>query len=202
MKTIIPPCGQPETLLWHHCAEQHLLCHYWILGTTPAQEEQEYAAYGFMLWGNSNYAYNQCTMGYTASADITPMVYSSAQMVLPILVDRLQPESHDEEQPCIKTCCFGNVYNNHNVKTLATALRQEEAATVLFYPDSENVMAVPGTWLTVQSMPMEEDWLINHPYGIIWMTLRKALYDAYSKIIKFRLANPAIFNNTTPYVKF
>jgi len=47
-----------------------------FLGTLPSQEEQEYAAYGFMLWGNNNAVYNQCTMGYTSNSDISPVVYS------------------------------------------------------------------------------------------------------------------------------
>ncbi|MFN8250932.1 MAG: alpha-amylase family glycosyl hydrolase [Ferruginibacter sp.] len=170
-----------------------------FLGTTPAQEEQEYAAYGFMLWGNSNYAYNQCTMGYTASADITPMVYSSAArgFTNPAVIG--YSESHDEERTMYKNLLFGNVSSSYNVKTLATALRQEEAAAAVLF-------TIPGPKMLWQFQERGYDSSINANGGRLankpplWHYMndpaRKALYDAYSKIIKFRLANPAIFNNT------
>ncbi len=171
-----------------------------FLGTTPAQEEQEYAAYGFMLWGNSNYSYNQCTMGYAASSDITPMVYSSPARGFnnPAVVG--YSESHDEERTMYKNLQFGNSAGSYNVKTVATALRQEEAAASVIF-------TIPGPKMLWQFQERGYDSSINANGGRLankpplWNYMndpaRKALYDAYSKIIKFRLANPAIFNNTS-----
>jgi len=171
-----------------------------FLGTTPAQEEQEYAAYGFMLWGNSNNAYNQCTMGYTSSSDITPMVYSSPLRNFnnPALVGYSQ--SHDEERTMYKNLQFGNTGGSYNVKTLATALRQEEAAAAVLF-------TIPGPKMIWQFQERGYDSSINANGGRLankpplWHYMndvnRKALYTAYSKIIQFRLSNPAIFNNTS-----
>lgn len=171
-----------------------------FLGTTPAQEEQEYAAYGFMLWGNSNFAYNQCTMGFAANSDITPMVYNSPARNFnnPAAVGYSQ--SHDEERTMYKNLLFGNSSGGYNVKNLVTALRQEEAAASVLF-------TIPGPKQIWQFQERGYDSSINANGGRLankpplWHYMndpaRKALYDAYSKIIKFRLANPAIFNNTS-----
>jgi glycosidase len=170
-----------------------------FLGTAPAQEEQEYAAYGFMMWGNSNNAYNQCTMGYTSNSDITPMVYNSPARNFnnPALVGYSQ--SHDEERTMYKNLQFGNASGGYNVKNLATALRQEEAAASVIF-------TIPGPKQIWQFQERGYDSSINANGGRLankpplWHYMnepnRKALYDVYAKIIKFRLANPAIFNNT------
>ena len=171
-----------------------------FLGTTPAQEEQEYAAYGFMLWGNSNFAYNQCTMGFSANSDITPMVYSSPARNFnnPAVIGYSQ--SHDEERTMYKNLLFGNASGGYNVKNLATALRQEEAAASVLF-------TIPGPKQLWQFQERGYDSSINANGGRLankpplWHYMndvnRKALYDAYAKLIKFRLANSAIFNNTT-----
>ncbi len=171
-----------------------------FLGTAPAQEEQEYAAYGFMLWGNSNNAYNQCTMGYTTGSDITPMVYNSPARNFnnPALVGYSQ--SHDEERTMYKNLQFGNAAGSYNVKVLNTALRQEEAAASVIF-------TIPGPKQIWQFQERGYDSSINANGGRLankpplWHYMndvnRKALYDAYSKIIKFRLDNQAIFNNTS-----
>jgi glycosidase len=170
-----------------------------FLGSTPAQEEQEYAAYGFMLWGNSNNAYAQCTMGYASSSDITPMVYNSAARNFnnPAVVGYSQ--SHDEERTMYKNLQFGNASGSYSTKNLATALRQEEAAASVIF-------TIPGPKQLWQFQERGYDSSINANGGRLankpplWNYMnepnRKALYDAYAKLIKFRLANPAIFNNT------
>ncbi len=166
----------------------------------PSQEEQEYAAAGFMLWGNSNVAYNQCTMGYTSNSDITPMVYNSAKRNFnnPALIGYSQ--SHDEERTMYKNLQFGNSAGSYNVKSLAIALRQEEAAAAVIF-------TIPGPKMLWQFQERGYDSSINANGGRLqnkpplwnYMTEpdRKALYDAYAKIIKFRLDNAATFNNTT-----
>ncbi len=171
-----------------------------FLGTVPAQEEQEYAAYGFMLWGNSNNAYNQCTMGYATGSDITPMVYNSPARNFnnPALVGYSQ--SHDEERTMYKNLQFGNAAGSYNVKVLNTALRQEEAAASVIF-------TIPGPKQIWQFQERGYDSSINANGGRLankpplWHYMndvnRKALYDAYSKIIKFRLDNQTIFNNTS-----
>lgn len=171
-----------------------------FLGTTPAQEEQEYTAYGWMVWGNSNASYNQCTMGYTSNSDIRAMVYNSPlrNFTNPGVVGYSQ--SHDEERTMYKNLQFGNVAGSYNVKNLPTALRQEEAAASVIF-------TIPGPKMIWQFQERGYDSSINANGGRLankpplWHYMndvnRKALYDAYASMIQFRLANPAIFNNTS-----
>ena len=170
-----------------------------FLGATPAQEEQEYAAYGWMLWGNSNPAYNQCTMGYTSNSDITAMVYNSPLRNFnnPAVIGYSQ--SHDEERTMYKNLQFGNSAGSYNVKNLATALRQEEAAASVIF-------TIPGPKMIWQFQERGYDSSINANGGRVnnkpplWHYMndanRKHLYDTYSSIIQLRLNNPAVFNNT------
>ena len=166
---------------------------------TQLQEEQEYAAYGFMLWGNSNSAYNQCTMGYTSNSDISRMVYNNPlrNFTNPALVG--YSESHDEERTMYKNEQFGNSNGSYNVKNIPTGLRQEEAA-------ASTIFTIPGPKMIWQFQERGYDSSINANGGRVnnkpplWNYMtdpnRKALYNAYGKMIQFRLANPAVFNNT------
>ncbi len=171
-----------------------------FLGTLPCQEEQEYAAHGWMLWGNNNAVYNQCTMGFASNSDITPVVYSSAQKGYNNPAEVGYMESHDEERTMYKNITYGNSSGSYNVRTLATALAREEAAAAVFF-------TVPGPKMIWQFEERGYDIpityggsnLANKPPHWEYMTdpNRRHLYDAYNSIIQLRLNNPAIFNNTT-----
>lgn len=171
-----------------------------FLGTLPAQEEQEYASYGFMLWGNNNPRYNQCTMGYASNSDISPVVYNSPQKGFTNPAEVGYMESHDEERTMFKNEQYGNANGTYNVKDLNTALAREEAAATVFF-------TVPGPKMIWQFEERGYDTSINYggsnvankpPY---WEYMnnpnRRHLYDTYSKLLNLRLTYPAIFNNTT-----
>jgi len=171
-----------------------------FLGTLPCQEEQEYATKGFMLWGNNNYVYSQNTMGFAASSDISPIVYSDAKKAFSNPAEVGYMESHDEERTMYKNLNFGNASGSYNVKTLATALAREEAAATVFF-------TVPGPKMIWQFEERGYDIpltfggsnVANKPPHWEYMTdaNRKHLYDAYKSIIQLRLSNTAIFNNTS-----
>lgn len=171
-----------------------------FLGTLPCQEEQEYAAYGFMLWGNNNAVYNQCTMGYTSNSDISPVVYSDPKKAYSNPAEVGYMESHDEERTMYKNLTFGNSSGSYNVKTLATALAREEAAAAVFF-------TVPGPKMIWQfeergyDIPLTFGGSNVAPKPPHWEYMnaaeRKHLYDVYKAIIGFRLNNPAVFNNTS-----
>ena len=170
-----------------------------FLGTQPCQEEQEYAAYGFMLWGNSNFTYNQCTMGFVANSDISAISYNSPQRNFSNPGVMGYMESHDEERTMYKNLTFGNSSGSYNVKNLNTALAREEAATTVFF-------TVPGPKMIWQfeergyDIPLNFGGsnLANKPPHWEYMTVpeRVHLYNAYKSIIQLRLNNTAIFNNT------
>ena len=171
-----------------------------FLGTNPSQEEQEYAAHGFMLWGNNNYNYNQCTMGFSASSDISAVVYNSPQKNFnnPAAVGYM--ESHDEERLMYKNLTFGNSSGSYNVRNLSTALARQEAAATVFF-------TVPGPKMIWQfgergyDIPLNFGGsnVANKPPLWEYMTVpdRVHLYNAYKSIIQLRLSNTAVFNNTS-----
>ncbi len=171
-----------------------------FLGSLPCQEEQEYATKGFMLWGNNNYVYNQCTMGYTASSDISPIVYSDPKKAFSNPAEMGYMESHDEERTMYRNITSGNSSGGYNVKTLTTALAREEAAASVFF-------TVPGPKMIWQFEERGYDIpltfggsnLANKPPHWEYMAdpNRKHLYDVYASIIQLRLNNPAVFNNTS-----
>ena len=164
------------------------------------QEEQEYAAKGFMLWGNNNAAYNQNTMGYSSNADISKIIYNSTQEGFTTPVEMGYMESHDEERLMYKNLQYGNTAGNYNVKNLATALERQAAAAALFF-------AIPGPKMIWQfgergydiSIGFNGSNIANKPPHWEYMSdaSRLKLWDAYSKLIRLRLDNPAVFNNTT-----
>lgn len=170
-----------------------------FLGTLPCQEEQEYAAHGFMLWGNNNATYNQCTMGYTSNSDISPIVYSSTQKAFNNPAEVGYMESHDEERTMYKNLTFGNTSGSYNVKNLSTALAREEAAASVFF-------TIPGPKMIWQfeergyDIPLNFGGsnVANKPPHWEYMTVpeRVHLYNVYNSIIRLRLDNAPVFNNT------
>lgn len=110
--------------------------HYTIfehLGTDT--EEKEWANYrindpiskGVMMWGNMNYNYNQLSMGYNSSNDISRMYGPKHSGFLGNRVMGYA-ESHDEERLMYKNLQNGNSTNSsHNVKNLNVALSRMSA---------------------------------------------------------------------------
>jgi 1,4-alpha-glucan branching enzyme len=176
-----------------------------FLGSTPSSEEQDYAAHGFMLWGNMNSQYNQCTMGYTSNSNISNISYNSSGRNFnnPALMGYMQ--SHDEERTMFKNLNNGNSNGGYNVTNLATALAREEAAAAVFF-------TVPGPKMIWQFEERGYDLSINFGGGNTsnkpprWEYMldpnRRKLYDTYKKIIDLRLNNTAIFNNTNFFYEF
>ena len=169
-----------------------------FLGTLPSSEEQEYAAHGFMLWGNMNTRYNQCTLGFSSNSDISPVVHNSSQRNFNNPALHGYMESHDEERTMFKNLQFGNSNGTYDVKNLNTALAREEAAAAVFF-------TVPGPKLIWQFEERGYDVSIffggsnvaNKPpfWNYMDNPNRRKLYNTYRSIIDFRLGNPAIFNN-------
>jgi 1,4-alpha-glucan branching enzyme len=167
---------------------------------TQRQEEQEYANMGYMLWSNSNPAYNQATMGYSSNSDFSKVVYSSSQSAFSTPAAFGYMESHDEERLMFKNLEFGNISGTYNVKDLPTALVRQAGAAALFF-------TVPGPKMFWQFGERGYDQSIffggsniaNKPP--LWEYMNDAnrlkLWNAYKQLIKLRLDNPAVFNSTS-----
>ena len=168
-----------------------------FLGTQRA-EEQAYATKGFLLWGNNNPAYNQATMGYADNSNFSKIVYNDPQQAFTTPAEMGYMESHDEERLMYKNTQYGNAAGTYSVKSLPTALQKEAAAAAVFF-------TVPGPKLLWQFGERGYDISINDggrtgakpPH---WEYMadanRLALYNVYAKLIKLKLANSSVFNNS------
>jgi 1,4-alpha-glucan branching enzyme len=167
-------------------------------------EEKELAAYGMLLWGNMNYAFNQATMGYPDSWDFRNAIHTERGWSQPNLVAYM--ESHDEERLMYKNIQYGNAAAGYNVKDLVTGLRRNEMAAAFYF-------AMPGPKMIWQFGELGYDYSINqcengtidnacrtNPKPIKWdyqqNADRKKLYDIYSVLLALR-SHPAYKNGFT-----
>ncbi|GGK21496.1 hypothetical protein GCM10007962_14560 [Yeosuana aromativorans] len=166
-------------------------------------EETVLSNYGFMLWGNLNYNFNQNTMGYSTGSDVSWLSYQSRGWNSPHVVGYM--ESHDEERLMVKNLAYGNSSGSYNVKDLSTALNRQEAASAIFY-------GIPGPKMLWQFGELGYDKSINCAANIndgscrtdrkpVAWTLgydsdpdRQDLYNVTAKMISLKKQFPSTFN--------
>ena len=150
-------------------------------------EEKQLAEYGMMLWGNLTHSYNDATMGYTSTSNISNGIYTSRTWTVPHLVTYM--ESHDEERLMYKNITFGSSANpNHNTKDEYIALGRMQTAAVIFFSQ-------PGPRMIWQFGELGYDISIDVPCRvcnkpILWNYFtearRKQLYDVYAAMMHLR----------------
>jgi glycosidase len=167
-------------------------------------EEKELAAYGMILWGNMNHAFNEATMAYTSNSDFKGAIHVERGWSQPNLIAYM--ESHDEERLQFKNTQFGNASGAYNVKDPVTGLRRNEMAAAFYF-------SIPGPKMIWQFGELGYDYSINYcengtidntcrtnPKPIKWEYKqnadRKKLYDIYSVMLALR-AHPAYRNAFT-----
>lgn len=163
-------------------------------------EERELADYGMLFWGNLNYNYNEGTMGYVSTSNLSGGVYKNRSFANPNLVTYM--ESHDEERLIVKNIQFGNTNGSYNTRDLNTALKRMELAAAFFF-------TIPGPKMLWQFGERGYDVSINFPSNTSndrltnkpprWEYMndvnRKKLYNVYAQLIKLRIAQP-VFETT------
>ncbi len=184
------------------------------------REEKELADYGFMLWGNMNYNYNEATMGYVGpisatdpreKTDFSYGYYKNRGWNQPNLVTYM--ESHDEERLAYKNKMYGNSSGSYNVKDLATSMARNELAAAFFF-------TVPGPKMIWQFGEVGYDFSLfacengdlppaskpvddckTGPKPIRWdyyqNPSRRRLYDVYRSLIALKKTQPVFANPTT-----
>ncbi len=155
-------------------------------------EETILANYGCMFWGNLVNNYNQSTMGYASSSDLSWGSYKNRNWNAPHLVTYM--ESHDEERLMYKNIQFGAVNGTYNTKDTTLALRRMEAAAAFFF-------TIPGPKMIWQFGEVGYDISINFGCRVCnkpikWNYFsnpnRKRLYDIYAALAKFKVNQPAM----------
>ena len=165
-------------------------------------EEKELSAYGMLLWGNMNYAYNEGTMGYVNNSNLDGALYTTRGWEKPHLVSYM--ESHDEERLMYKNLTYGASAGTYNVRDLSVALRRNElAASFLFL--------LPGPKMIWQFGELGYDYSINYCRNgtinsncrldakpIRWdyqeEPARRRLYEVYRGLLQLR-AHPTFQHN-------
>jgi len=161
-----------------------------------ASEEKVLADEGMMLWNNLNYNMNEATMGWLGNSNFqwgfyTNHTFSKSENLVSYI------ESHDEERLNYKNMTYGNAASGYSVKDPATALKRQQMAAAF-------MLAIPGPKMIWQFGELGYDVNIdfNGRTGekpIRWNYFdepnRKALYDVYARMIRFKKTN-SIFNTT------
>ncbi|MFZ4704752.1 MAG: alpha-amylase family glycosyl hydrolase [Bacteroidales bacterium] len=159
-------------------------------------EETVLSNYGLMLWGNSNYNYNEATMGYSPGWDLSWASYTNRGWNEPNLVSYM--ESHDQERLMFKNITFGKVNGAYNLKDTITALQRQELAALFFF-------TIPGPKMVWQFGELGYDYSIDYngrvgEKPIRWDYLdhwqRHYLNKFYSSLIDLK-KNQDIFETTT-----
>ncbi|MHA7057970.1 alpha-amylase family glycosyl hydrolase [Aquimarina sp. M1] len=167
----------------------------------PNSEETLLINEGMLVWGNSNFNYNQATMGY-GDSNFQSVSYLTRGWTTPSNVSYM--ESHDEERLMYKNVQFGNNTNapTYDVTDLSTALDRVELAGAFYF-------TIPGPKLIWQFGELGYGFSINrcedgsiddgcrtNPKPIRWdylnVTDRTDVYDIYAKLISLKL-NERIF---------
>ena len=175
-------------------------------------EEKVEAEYGMLLWGNLNYNYNQSTMGYATSSDLSYGIYTNRSWTQPNLIT--YQESHDEERLMYKNTQYGNSSGSYNVKSIPTGLKRDEMAAAIF-------AMIPGPKMIWQFGELGYDYSINTCVNgtvdatgtcrldakpVKWDYYadanRKSLFDVYSKLFKLRNTSNYIGTFTTGTIAY
>jgi glycosidase len=157
-------------------------------------EEIELSNYGMMLWGNSNYNFQEAAMGWVPTSNFEYGIFKVRNWAQPHLVTYM--ESHDEERMMYKNLLYGNSSGNYNTKDLSTALKRMEMCASFF-------TMIPGPKMIWEFGELGYDYSINYctngtvnnscrldPKPIRWDYLqnisRQRLFDIYAALLKLR----------------
>ncbi len=140
--------------IWAHTPNAYVILEHFA----DNPEEKELAEYrsgegkGMMLWSNFNNSFNQNTMGYGSSNDISGIYFANRSWTVSGAIGYM--ESHDEERLMYKNLQFGNTGGLYSVKSLSTALNRIKAANLIFY-------SIPGPKMLWQFGELGYDKSIN-----------------------------------------
>lgn len=157
-------------------------------------EEATLSDMGMLLWGNSNFNYNEATMGYVNTSNFDYSIYQTRGWSKPHLVSYM--ESHDEERLMYRNENFGNSSGSYSTKTLSTALDRMKLGASFF-------LLSPGPKMIWQFGELGYDYSINTCTNgtvnnncrldnkpITWQYLadpgRKGLLEWYKKLLRLR----------------
>ena len=160
------------------------------------KEEKELAEAGMKVWRNINYAYGQAAQGTKNESSFSGLWTESNGMKFGAYVGFM--ESHDEERNAFRQKTYGEA----GVKGDLAAMMQRLELNAAFF------LTVPGPKMIWQFGELGYDISIEEggrtgrktpKWEYLDVPERKALYDTYCDLIKFRRDNPELFDQTASF---
>lgn len=160
------------------------------------KEEKELGEAGMKVWRNCNWAYGQAAQGYKNESSFNSLWTGSTGMKFGGYVGFM--ESHDEERNAYRQ----KTYGTDGVKgNLAAMMKRLELNAAFF-------LTVPGPKMIWQFGELGYDISIEDggrtsrkapKWDYLDVDERKALYDTYCSLLKFRKDNPEFFDEDASF---
>ena len=159
-------------------------------------EEKELAEAGMKVWRNLNYAYGQAAQGVKTDSDFGNLWTGRNGMKFGAYVGFM--ESHDEERNAYRQKAYGQA----GVKGDLAVMMQRLELNAAFF------LTVPGPKMIWQFGELGYDISIEDGgrtgrkaphWEYMDVPERKALYDTYCSLIKFRRDNPEFFDESASF---
>lgn len=154
------------------------------------REEKALAAAGMQMWRNVNNAYCQTAMGWLKDGDDLTQIWTGNTMPFGSWVGFM--ESHDEERTAYKSLKWGNgITGNLAARMQRLGLN---AAFSLLVPGPKMIWQFGelGYDVSIEENGRTGEKPLHWDYYDV--PERKALYDTYAKLLKFRRDNARIFD--------
>lgn len=177
-------------VIWSHTPDAYVILEHFAENS----EEIELANHGMLLWGNSNFNYNQNTIGLAANSDFSWVYHGTRSWAVPHAVGYM--ESHDEERMMFRNFSQGLNAPGYNVKNLPTGIERMKSISAFFYP-------IPGPKMLWQFMELGYDISIDQggrisPKPVLWNYLddpvRNRLNKVTEQLIKLKTTYPLFTN--------
>ena len=159
-------------------------------------EENELAKAGMKVWRNINYAYGQAAKGVRDGSDFSGLWTGKNGMTFGAYVGFM--ESHDEERNAYRQSADGQAGVKGNLEMMMKRLELNAA----FF------LTVPGPKMIWQFGELGYDISIDTggrtgrkdpKWEYLDVPERKALYDTYSALLRFRRDNPEFFDESASF---
>lgn len=111
--------------IWQYKPDAYLILEHFCVNS----EQKVLSNYGFMLWGNCKFQYEEASMGFTSSFNDASYQYLGWND--PHIMDYM--ESHDEERIMYKNETWGNINGSYSVRDLNTGLKRAKLTGTFFF---------------------------------------------------------------------
>ncbi len=157
---------------------------------TDNTEEKELASYGFLLWGDGKWRYQEASTG--RSSDLSETSWKILGWDRPALVDYM--ESHDQERIMYLNLNQGLADGGYNIRDFNTAIKRVKLTATFF-------LTIPGPKMLWQFQELGYDYILGdgsqrvEEKPIRWdyydVAARNNLYNNFTALIELRNSNPA-----------